>query len=211
MQDDAHSWCQPEKAPPTGVEGAASTSTHKFTSSKPHKIFPWDESRKTELHDLEGLARDGLRLANASIIAFAHLLNGILDPQRAMTDQVKRHSLLTKNDFVHVSAEQFAHIVQRITLHRKLNVIRSLNVADQRKLMSSPMTHDIFGGKWPELQAAELERRKKKAEREKEKKAKQAAAAKQPFQNKKPEASNSRKDNRKDKKSSGGGGGGHRR
>lgn len=194
MQDDAYSWCQPEKAPPAGVEGAASTSTHKLTSSKPHKIFPWNESRDTELHDLEALARDGLRLANASIIAFAHVLNGVLDPQRAMTDQAKRHSLYTMNDFVHVSAEQFARIAQRTALLRKLNVIRSLNVADQSKLMSSPMTHDIFGGKWPELQAAELERRKKKAEKEKEKKAKQAAAAKQPFRNKKPEAPSSGRD-----------------
>ena len=124
------------------IEGAASTSTGKFTSSKPHKIFPWNESRDTELHDLEALARDGLRQADASIIAFApefaHLLNGILDPQRAMTDQAKCHSLFTMNDFVHVTAEQFARIAQRIALHRKLNVIRSLNVADQSKLMSSP-------------------------------------------------------------------------
>ena len=194
MQDDAYYWCQSEKAPPAGVEGAASTSTGKFTSPKPHKIYPWNESRDTELHDLEALVRDGLRLANASIIAFAHLLNGILDPQRAMTDKAKRHSLFTMNDFVHVTAEQFARIAQRIALQSKLNVIRSLSVADQSKLMSSPMTHDIFGGKWPELQAAELERRKKKAEKEKEKKAKQAVAAKQPFRNKKPEASSSRKD-----------------
>ena len=41
-------------------------------------------------------------------------------------------------------------------------------------------------GKWPELQAAELERRKAKQAA--------AAAAKQPFRNKKPEASNSHKD-----------------
>ena len=110
-----------------------------------------------------------------------------------MTDQVKRHSF-TMNDFVHVSAEQFACIAQQTVLYRKLNVIRSLNVADQSKLMSSPMTHDIFRGKWPELQAAEMEKRKKKAEKEKEEKAKQAAAAKQPCWNKKPKVSNSRKD-----------------
>ena len=87
MRDDAYSWCQPEKTPPAGVEGAATTSTHKLMSSKPHKIFPWNESRDTELHDIEALAHDGLRLANA------HVLNGILDPQRAMTEQAKHHSL----------------------------------------------------------------------------------------------------------------------
>lgn len=176
MKDDAYSWCQPEKNPPAGVEGASSTST-KPVSSKPHKIFPWNESRDTELYDLEVLARDGLRLANASIIAYAHLLNGILDPNRLMSETAKQHTLFTVNDFVHVAAEQFARIAQRIALHRKLNVIRSLNVADQSHLMNTPMSHDIFGGKWPELQAEELERRKKKAEKEKERRARQAAAA----------------------------------
>ena len=38
MQDDAYSWCQPERAPPAGVERAASTSTYKFTSSKPQDL-----------------------------------------------------------------------------------------------------------------------------------------------------------------------------
>ena len=67
-QEDAYSWCQPEKAPPARVEGAASTSKPRLTSSKPHQIFLWNESRDTELHDLEALAQDGLHLVNASII-----------------------------------------------------------------------------------------------------------------------------------------------
>ena len=82
MRDDAYSWCQPEKAPPAGVEGAAST-VH--GSSKPHKVFPWIEAPDTELEELEALTRDGLHLANATMIAFAHLLNGSLDPARAMS------------------------------------------------------------------------------------------------------------------------------
>ena len=77
--------------------------------SKSHKIFLWNESRDTELHDLDALASDGLRLAIASIITIAHVLNGILDLQQA-----KRHSLFTMNDFIHVSAEQFARITQQI-------------------------------------------------------------------------------------------------
>ena len=82
MRDNAYSWCQPEKAPPAGVEGAASTA---YGSSKPQKVFPWNEARDTELHELEALARDGLRLANATMIAFAHILNGSLDPVTAMS------------------------------------------------------------------------------------------------------------------------------
>ena len=194
MQEDAYSWCEPDKAPPAGVEGAASTSSQKSASSKPHKIFPWNESRDTELHDLEALARDGLRLANASIITFAHLLNGSLDPKRTMTIQAKRHTLFTMNDLVHVTAEQFARIAQRLALHRKLNVTRSLNVADQGKLMTMPMSSDIFGGKWPEMQAAESESRKKKAEKDKERKAAQSASAKQSFRNKRPDAPDNRRD-----------------
>ena len=61
--------------------------------------------------------------------------------------------------------------------------------------MSSSMSHGIFGGKCPELQVAERDkRRKNRAEKEKEKKAKQATTAKHPFRNKKPEASSSGKD-----------------
>ena len=104
--------------------------------------------------------------------AFAHVLHGILDLQQAMTEQAKRHSLLTKNDFVHVSAEQFACIAQQIALLSKLNVIRFLNVADQSKLMSS-MMHDVFGGKWPELQVAELEERREPRRKKRRKQNKQ--------------------------------------
>ena len=66
-QEDAYSWCQPEKAPPARVEGANSTSKLRFTSSKPHQIFPWYESRDTELHDLEALAQDGPELQAAEL------------------------------------------------------------------------------------------------------------------------------------------------
>ena len=128
MRDNAYSWCQPEKAPPAGVEGAAPTA---HGSSKLHKVFPWNEACDTELHELEVLARDGLRLANATMIAFAHLLNGSLDPVRAMSQAAQRHTFFTVSDLVHTQASQFAWISQWIALQRKLNVVRSLNFSDR--------------------------------------------------------------------------------
>ena len=129
------------------MEGAASTSKLRLTSSKPHQIFPWNESRDTELHDLEALAQNGLHLVNASIIHRCNCGMKSRTPQRAMTDQAKRRSLFTMNDFGQLSTKQIAPIAQGTALHHKLNVTRSGNVADQSKPMSSPMTHDIFGGK----------------------------------------------------------------
>ena len=142
MKDDAYSWCQPEKAPPAGVEGAASTA---HGSSKPYKVFPWNEAQDTELHKLEALVWDGLCLANATMIAFAHLLNGSLDPVRAMSQAAQCHTFFTVNDLVHTQASQFARISHRIALQRKLNVVKSLNISDRNQLMNTRITSDIFG------------------------------------------------------------------
>ena len=183
---------------PAGVEGTASTA---HGSSKPHKVFPWNEARDTELHELEALARDGLRLANATMITFAHLLNGSLDPARAMLQVAQRHTFFTVKDLVHTQASQFARISYRIALQRKLNVVRSLNISDRNRLMNTRITSDIFGGEWPAIQAQEAELRKKKAEKEAEKekkqRAQQAAANKnQSFLGKQQEDKNQRKDSR---------------
>ena len=198
MKDDAYSWCRPEKAPPAGVEGAASTASMPGPS-KPHKVFPWNEARDTELHKLEALARDGLRIANATMIAFAHLLNGSLDPTKMMSQTAQRHTFFMVNDLVHTQASQFARISHRIALQRKLNVVRSLSVSDRNRLMNTRITSDIFGGEWPAIQAQEAELRKKKAEKEAEKekkrRAQQAAASKsQSFRAKQQENKNQRKD-----------------
>ncbi len=64
-------WCKPDKAPPVGVEGASDIHA-KSSSSKPHKIFPWNEACDTELYELEALGRDGLRLANATMVLNDH-------------------------------------------------------------------------------------------------------------------------------------------
>ncbi len=195
MKDDEYTWCKPEKAPPVGVEGA-SDGHAKPQAAKPHKVFPWNQARDTELYELEALARDGLRLSNATMVAFAHVLNGALDPTKQMTPQALQHSFFTVNDLVHVQAGQFARLAHRIALQRKLNVVRSLNVQDQQQLMKTKISQDIFGGQWPSLQAKEKEARKAKAEKEAEKekarKARQSAARNQSFRDQPTETSQRR-------------------
>ena len=178
MRDDAFSWCHPQKDPPAGVEGADSS---KPGPSKPHKVSPWNESRDTELFKLEALSRDGLRLANASMVAFAHLLNGSLDPSKQMSEKARKHAFYTVNDLIHVQASQFARISHKIALLRKLNVARSLNISDQGSLMNTKISSDLFDGKWPEIQAKELEARKQRADKEKQRRAKQAGSKSQSF------------------------------
>ncbi len=100
-------------------------------------IFLWNEARDTELYELEVLARDGLQMANATMVAFAHVLNGAPDPSKQMTQQAMQHSFFTVKDLVHVQAGQFARLAHRVTLQRKLNVVRFLNVQDQQQLMKT--------------------------------------------------------------------------
>ena len=178
MNADEFSWCRPDKKAPPGVQGASATSSDKTsskTSSKPRKVFPWNVARDNELRELETLTRDGLYLGNATVIAFAYLLNGIFDPTRALPEEALRHTLFTVNDLVHAEAENFARVAHRIALFRKLNVIRSLNVADQTALTKSPMGGDMFDGQWPKILKDELARRKQQKEKAKKDREEKAA------------------------------------
>lgn len=165
MADDTFTWCVPDKTPPEGVEGSGAGAK----PQKPHKIFPWNQDRDKELRNLETLARDGLRLANASLITFAHLMNGLLDPARSLSEDAKRRSLFTLRDLEYVAAEHFARLAQRLAVLRKLNACRALNLLEPAKFMETPIGPDIFGGKWEELHAEEVKRRKERAQTAKEK------------------------------------------
>lgn len=173
MREDKYSWCEPDMPPPIGVEGAPSGTSK--TQGKPHKVYPWNEGRDSELHTLEAMARDGLRMANATIIAFAHLLNGTLNSEKEMSPHALRHTSFVVNDLVHVLAGQFGRLAYKIALNRKLNVSRSLNVRDQQELLQTDIGQDIFGGKWPDIQSKEKAARKetaqKKADADKERRA----------------------------------------
>ena len=164
MQLDQNSWCRPDKAPPTGVEGGAPSK-----STPPHKVFPWNEHRDKELRELEALARDGLRVANAALITFAPLINGLLQPDKTLSEKAKQRTLLTRKDLEHVSAEHFARIAHRLAQQRKLNAVRALNLISPADSLKTPIGPDLFGGNWPEIHAAEMEKRKARTEVEKEK------------------------------------------
>ncbi len=47
---------------------------------------------------LESLARDGMRLANASLLTFAHIMNGLLGKEESMTKNNLLRSLYTLHD-----------------------------------------------------------------------------------------------------------------
>ncbi len=168
MRDDKFSWSEPDKPP----------------SAQPNKIYPWNEARDLELHSLEAMARDSLRMANATIIAYAHLLTGTLNPDKQISQQALPHTSFIVNDLVYVFAGQFGRLAYKIALNRKLNVVRSLNVRDQQELLET----DIKRGKWPEIQAkekvAKKEASQKKAEEEKERRARVTSAKTHSFRSK---------------------------
>ena len=126
-----------------------------------------------ELRELEQMARDGLRASNSSLLAFAHLINGRLDKKKAMQPEAEKRCLYTLRDLLHVLAEQYARLAFRLAIHRKQNAIKALNLTDKTGLSKTPVTTDLFGGKWPTFKEAELTRRKERLEAEKAKKANQ--------------------------------------
>ena len=170
MQEDAFSWCKPDKIPPVGVEGSEGK-TKAFT--KPHKIYPWNEKRDSEMYEFEALARDGIRMANANAIALGHLMNGVMAPEHVMDNAAKRHTCFTLNDFAYTLIDQFARLAHKIALQRKRNVVESLNMTDTDTVMRSKITADMFDGQWPTFQAEETARRKVRKEKEKEDEEKQ--------------------------------------
>ena len=119
------------------------------------------------------MARDGLRASNSSLLAFAHLINGRLDKKKAMQPEAEKRCLYTLRDLLHVLAEQYARLAFGLAIHCKQNAIKALNLADKASLSKTPVTTDLFGGKWPTFKEAELTRRKERLEAEKAKKANQ--------------------------------------
>ena len=113
MQDDAFSWCKPDKIPPVGVEGSEGKSKA-FT--KPHKVYPWNEKTDSEMYEFEALARDSIRMANANAIALGLLMNGLMTPGKQMDEAARRHTCYTLNDFAYTSIDQFALLAHKIAL-----------------------------------------------------------------------------------------------
>ena len=54
-------------------------------------------------------------------------------------------SSFTVNDLVYSQANQFAHLAHCLALQHKLNIVRSLNISDQKGLMNTPIIQYMFG------------------------------------------------------------------
>ena len=73
-----------------------------------HIMFPWNEHRDKKLRELESLVRDGLRVANATLTTFTHLIKGSLQPYKALSKDAKQQKIFTLKDLEDVPAEHFA-------------------------------------------------------------------------------------------------------
>jgi hypothetical protein len=110
-----------------------------------------------------------LRLANASLLTFAHIMNGLLDPSRRLPEDVQKRAFFTLRDLGYVSAQHFARIAQNLTTLRRHNACRALNLLNPKPFMDAPVGPDLFGEKWESLYADEVKRRKVRASSQKEK------------------------------------------
>lgn len=160
MQADAGTWARPDQAPPAGVEGGSGSASSK---AKPHKVAPWDQKRDAELSGLETLARDGMRLANASLMTFAHLMNGLVTPDGAMTKENLYRALYTLRDLQHCTGEHFCRIAHQLAFLRKANAVNALNLLNPKPFLEVPIGPDLFGGKFKEMHDKEVADRDKRA------------------------------------------------
>ena len=182
MQSDMGTWTNPEKSAPAGVEGGSGAAT----SSKRRKVQPWNQHRDRELSGLESLARDGMRLANASFLVFSQLMNGLLDDESQMSRTNRLRSFYTLKDLQYCTGEHFCRLSSQLAHLRKLNAISALNLADEKPFRDVKMGPDLFGGKFKELHAADVALKKERLEKDRLKKAQQQSASaksskKQPF------------------------------
>ena len=167
MQLDTGTWTNPEKPAPAGVEGGSGTST----AAKRRKVPPWNQQRDAELSGLETLARDGMRLANASLLTFSHLMNGLLDEKKTMDMANQLRTFYTLKDLQYCTGEHFCRLASQLAHLRKVNAISALNLADARPFRESTMGPDLFGGQFKTLYEGDTAKRKARAEQEKQRKA----------------------------------------
>ncbi len=169
MQIDQGSWSVPEKSAPAGVAGGSGAAK----SERPRRIPPWNRRRDQELSGLESLARDGMRLANASLLTFSHLMNGIATDSSTMTKENKLRSLYTLKDLQYCTGEHFCRLSSQLAHLRRLNAMAALNLTDPQPFKDSRMGPDLFGGRFKELHTADVALRKARLEEEKLRKTQQ--------------------------------------
>ena len=169
MLTDEGTWTRPEKTAPSGVEGGSGTAK----TQKRRKVQPWNQARDKELSGLESLARDGMRLANASLLTFAHLMNGMLDESVDFSAEARLRTLYTLKDLQYCTGEHFCRLSSQLAHLRKLNAMAALNLADEQPFQDAKLGPDLFGGNFKDLHAADTALKKKRVEDEKLSKAQQ--------------------------------------
>lgn len=167
MLSDQGSWTHPEKSAPAGVEGGSGAAT----APKARKVPPWNKGRDTELSGLESLARDGMRLANASLLTFSHLMNGLLGDHARMEKDNLLRTMYTLKDLQYCTGEHFCRLSSQLAHLRRLNALEALNLANPAPFKECKFGPDLFGGKFKELHAADVAARKQRVEEDKLRKA----------------------------------------
>lgn len=167
MQYDAGTWANPDRPPPAGVEGGSGSAARK---ERPHRVAPWNQKRDAELGGLETLARDGMRLANASLLTFAHLMNGCLDPaQSRMSTESRHRTLYTLRDLTYCTGEHLCRLAHQLAHLRKINATNALNLLNPQQFIDTPIGPDLFGGEFKRLHDEDVANKKAKAARERQK------------------------------------------
>ena len=165
MEEDKSSRCFPLRPTPKGVESSGPPRA----SRVPFQVGAWNRGRDDELRKLESLARDGIRVANAQLLAFAHLANSLISPDRALSSEERGLTVEVMRDLSHTTSDHFVKIVEQSVVARRLNATQALNFADRTPLLSAPLGSDLFGGLWPSEAEKNVELRKRKAEQVKRK------------------------------------------
>ncbi len=159
MQYDSGTWTDPDQAPPAGVAGGSGTTK----KERPKRVLPWNQKRDGELSGLETLARDGMRLANAALLTFAHLMNGLLDPDQEFSAANRERTLYTLRDLQFCTGEHFCRLSYQLAHLRKINAVNALNLTNPGPFLDTPIGPDLFGGLFKKLHEEDVAKKKAKA------------------------------------------------
>ena len=102
----------------------------------------WNRGRDDELRKLESLARDGIRVANAQLLAFAHLANSFVSPDKALLSEERGLTVEVMRDLSQTTRDHFVKIVEQSVVARRLDATQALNFADRSPLLSAPLGSD---------------------------------------------------------------------
>ena len=160
MEEDKHSFCVPLRPTPQGVESSGPPRK----SMPPFKVGAWNRSRDEDLRKVESLARDGLRVSNAALLALAHLANSIQIPGREISVEERTRTIEVLRDLSHTSIDHYVRIIEQSIVSRRMVAAQAVNLADRAGLLAAPLGPDLFGGQWSAAAEAETAFRKRKAD-----------------------------------------------